>query len=329
MDRLQTFHTGFLVTASPFFPKGPYKGKGWRIFFRKDTRDILPVRNSSEVMIHASTRNTAQQVAHLVHGALVLIDADASYSQFNQWRSLVYSDTSNGLSGVPRDLPDSLKNYRLWTPDIPLACKVAVRVSFSRHYSYALTKYSLSCWVFSTPGIDLDPSNSPNIRLSSFFEDHVRLATAIFLAYSAIEELDLHLKASESKPSRNEKGEWNPEVRRELEQRLAKAGIDLHEPFLWSIRGPQRRIERKRPPKPLSRPLWGGWSVRDIYVNIVDALADASWLRSKVSAHGFSRLASSLSPYDVANVQHLARRLILETLGFWRYDERMLRKKKC
>jgi hypothetical protein len=30
-------------------------------------------------------------------------------------------------------------------------------------------------------------------------------------------------------------------------------------------------------------------------------------------------LVGVLSPYDVANGQFLARRLLLETLGFWRY----------
>lgn len=311
MSNNNAFHTGFLVTKDPLFPKGPYKGRRWRISFRRDKRDTLAVRNSREVMIHTSSWKTAQQAVNLIHGALALVNADASYSQLSGRRSFAYPESTDKLSDFPKDLLGFVKSDILWTPDIPLACKIAAKVSFSRRHSYALTKYSVSCSVFSTPIVDLDPSHSPNLRVSGFFEDHVRLATSIFLAYSAIEELDLHIKASEKNPSRNEKGEWNPVVRADLEQRLLEAGVDLDEPS-----------------KALSKPSWASGSVKDVEVSLVDALADANWLRSKVSAHGFSKLASSLSPYDVANVQHLARRLILETLGFWRYHDKMLRARK-
>ena len=53
-------------------------------------------------------------------------------------------------------------------------------------------------------------------------------------------------------------------------------------------------------------------------LQITDAIDYASWLRSKISAHRLSDLASSLSYYDVVNVQDLARRLLLEHLGFWK-----------
>lgn len=62
--------------------------------------------------------------------------------------------------------------------------------------------------------------------------------------------------------------------------------------------------------------------MRDVYVEVIDGIAYASWLRSSISAHRLPRLARSLTTYDVANVQHLARRLLLEVLGFWRYYER-------
>ena len=61
----------------------------------------------------------------------------------------------------------------------------------------------------------------------------------------------------------------------------------------------------------------------DIYVKLIDAIAYASWLRSSVSAHRISRLSKSLTVYDVANIQHLARRLLLETLGFWNYHHKL------
>jgi hypothetical protein len=65
---------------------------------------------------------------------------------------------------------------------------------------------------------------------------------------------------------------------------------------------------------------WSAWRVRDGDMDLVDALDLSSFLRSKISAHRTDkRLLRVLSAYDVANVQFLARRLFLESLGFWRY----------
>jgi hypothetical protein len=54
-------------------------------------------------------------------------------------------------------------------------------------------------------------------------------------------------------------------------------------------------------------------------VSIVDAIAHASWLRSRVSAHKLKyEFARVLSVYDVSNAQFFARRLLLESLRLWR-----------
>jgi hypothetical protein len=64
---------------------------------------------------------------------------------------------------------------------------------------------------------------------------------------------------------------------------------------------------------------WARWDVRDIQIDVVDAIAHVSWLRSKVSAHKSDpQSVRLLSVYDVSNAQRLARRLLLETLGFWK-----------
>ena len=232
------------------------------------------------------------------------------------------------LKEMPKEQLGVFRGYSLYTPEISLACKIAVKASYNRHYCYALTKYYLSCYLYSTPIVELDPHHSPNLRLSPFYDDHVRFAASIILAYSAIEELDLQIKAGEKKPSKLPTGEWNPEVKNDLERRLQQSRIDLSESFLWSQRGPSRRIDRRRAPRSRSKASWARGLVRDAQVDLIDAISDASWLRSKVSAHGFTDLASSLSPYDVANVQHVARRLLLESLGFWRYHEHPIRKSK-
>jgi hypothetical protein len=62
----------------------------------------------------------------------------------------------------------------------------------------------------------------------------------------------------------------------------------------------------------------------DSEIPVIDAIAYAEWLRSGVASHAVNDLTPVLSPYDVINVQHVARRLLLETLGFWRWSEKPL-----
>ena len=54
-------------------------------------------------------------------------------------------------------------------------------------------------------------------------------------------------------------------------------------------------------------------------VNIIDAINDTNWVRSKIAAHNILenyKSARNLSVYDVNNAQNLAQRLILGSMGF-------------
>lgn len=155
---------------------------------------------------------------------------------------------------------------------------------------------------------------------SALPEEHVFNANAITSAYSVLEELSFDVRASSGVPSRID-GRWNPLVKDDLKERLTNAGINITEPILWHLRETPTRIERMRRPPTLGKCEWAGYRVRDQYLDVIEAIAYASWLRSKISAHRASLLTRSLTVYDVANVQHLSRRLLLEALGFWRYCE--------
>jgi hypothetical protein len=175
--------------------------------------------------------------------------------------------------------------------------------------------------ILSIPTIELDPLHSANIRKSLFPEDHIRMATAIVSAYAAVEELGLTIRASNQNPSRIN-GAWNPKVRNELEKRLTDAGVDLAEPSYWNLRSKRTRIEIKRAPEITQLARWAIKNVvRDGQMHVSDAIAYASFLRSTIAAHssGDKNYLRVLSVYDVANVQFLARRLLLESLGYWRY----------
>jgi hypothetical protein len=64
---------------------------------------------------------------------------------------------------------------------------------------------------------------------------------------------------------------------------------------------------------------WNRGDARDQLVDMADAIAHASWLRNCISSHYLkAENARALTAYDVANVQDLSRRILLETLGFWK-----------
>lgn len=146
---------------------------------------------------------------------------------------------------------------------------------------------------------------------------HVLCANAITLAYSAIEELGLEVRVGKNKQSRMPDGTWNPAVRGDLEGRLKASNIDINETHVWTLRGRPTRIEKRRPPKAVKKPLWSRGAVRDVELSLIDAIASASWLRSKVTTHAFNANVRSLTAYDVHNVQSLARRLVLGACGVW------------
>jgi hypothetical protein len=207
------------------------------------------------------------------------------------------------------------------TADFPLACAIAAKASRRRHWAYAIAKFKFSKSLYSVHHMDLEPWFSRHLPISSFPDDHIMFSYSIIAAYSALEDLGIELRASASRPSRV-KGEWNPIVLQDLEGRLIKGGVNLKETLLWTVRGTKRRIEKRRPIPPAAKAPWSGWTVRDSELPLTDAIAYADWLRDCVASHNVKVLTRVLSPYDVVNVQHLARRLLLECLGFWRWHEK-------
>jgi hypothetical protein len=172
----------------------------------------------------------------------------------------------------------------------------------------------------SVPIIELDPIHSDNFPKSTLPDDHVRMIVAITTAYSCIEQLGLEIRASTKNPSVIENA-WNPIVKSELETRLIKGRINLADPCYWNLRGKRTKIEMKKTPSIRALASWARHDVRDGEMEITDALAYASFLRSKIAAHSHNdnSLIKVLSVYDVTNTQFLARRLLLEQSGYWEH----------
>ena len=311
--RLKRFETGLIALRRGLEqPSAPYNGSGWRVTLRG--LQERPVQGH-EVIIHAASWTTAQRVLDLILASLYLFKGEPPIL------GREYFLIAHNESEPHFDDPNMRETYirrSLSTEHIPTACAIAAKASKKRKWVYAIMKYNFSISLHSQHFVDLEPFRSPHLGVSSFPIDHVTFSYAITAAYSGLEDIGLELRASRDKPSRFQ-GKWNPIVKDDLESRLLKAGINIDDSILWTVRGPIRKIERKREIPVLCKAPWAIGPVRDCEVEVTDAIAYADWLRDWVASHSVKNLTRILTPYDVVNVQHLARRLLLESLGFWRY----------
>ena len=333
---MMQFQTGLFALDYFDYPKFPYQGNGWEIsllagtakvggihYNRPSKRPPRTFRRSyypaKEVLIHATSEERAQRAADLIKSALLTIDGSVlrSYTYPGEHAPITLRDARSGEESDP----ELVKGVQLATMGIPLACLIAARASRRLRLVYALSKLALSIQILSVPHIELDPERHfANIPKSPLPEDHVRCAFAIVTAHSCIEELGFEVRASQKNPSKIN-GAWNPDVKSELEERLRKGHIDLSDRCQWNLRGPRTRIERGRPPEIVQAAEWVRHLVRDGEIEMIDAINYVSFLRSTLSTHRFDHdQVKLLSVYDVANAQLAARRLLLETMGYWRYS---------
>jgi hypothetical protein len=265
-----------------------------------------PVFFDMEIMIQAQKPAKAQQGMNLLVSAIAVLEGSITFCpepfSIEPWEAGTTSYT---------------KSYMSMTGLIE-ACELANRASRRHSSAYALHKLALSYQSSSAHMMDLHPVQSPRrfgVQTDPIY--HVYLANAVTLAYSAIEELGLEIRANSKNPSKMPDGTWNPVVKADLEMRLQKSGIIVSDTHIWTLRGPKTRIEKKRPPPSAGKPSWSRGKVRDVNVQLIDALALASWLRSGTTTHRFSDTARSLTIYDAHNVQSLARHLIMDKFGYW------------
>src|SRR5208337_4997553 len=274
------------------------------------------IQGGQEVILQASSWASAQRALDLILGCHRLVQGGPDVFDMDL---IAYNEEEpEWMDEHERKL---LREKAYGTTDFPLACAIAAKASRRRKWVYAVAKYKFSLSLYSVHHMDLEPWHSPHLPISSFPRDHVTFSYSIISAYSVIEDLGLDVRASPEMPSRV-KGVWNPVVKQDLEERLLKDGVDLRETFPWTVRGSKRKIEARRPVPTGSKAPWSAWIVRDSQIQVVDAIAYADWLRDRIASHGVKDLTGNLSPYDVVNVQHLARRLLLESLGFWRWWRR-------
>lgn len=283
----------------------------------KRSNGIIEWQSVPELLIYAPDHSIAQRAANMILAAYALLEGQ-----------ILVTDE---ITPLPLDLTElaalsNLERYRevnhMTTSYLAEAAALAANISHRRIYTYALFKYFQSLRVASVPWIDTDPRYGQKYRVEKEPFAHVLFSQAIILAYSCLEELGLEPRPSRDSPTFINGSVWNPQVKADLEARLKAAGVDIDDNFNWTLRGGPTRVERKGRKMSGKKASWATGEVRDKDIPIVDAIAQARWLRHRVSAHKLSDLTRSLTIYDVSNVQFLARRLILETLGQWQRIEK-------
>jgi hypothetical protein len=259
----------------------------------------------AEITIRATSQVAAKRAFNLFVASIAVLDGEI------RWLPHPLA-----IERLAENLSES--EFKMSRTDLIRACALAAQASRHHSSAYAIHKLHLSYRSCCISEADLQPSQYKLYPIEDDPIAHVNIANAVTLAYSAIEELRLDVVVPHGKQSRMPDGSWNPEIKADLERRLGAAHVDLSDTSIWILRGPPTRIERRRrPPKGVGKPKWARGSVRDIELQIVDAIAMASWLRSKISTHRFSSGAKSLTPYDAYNVQALARRLIMKKFRLW------------
>jgi hypothetical protein len=306
------------------FPDFPYKTLSWSVELtttaasrRELVTYVVPGKSKRsptgrEIVVRANDRSDAERAAFLLQACTQILRGGAAL-----WHFCGLTDVP--LEPLTKERAEAESGRTLFhSRDIPLACQMAVKAETDQRFVYAIANVWLSYRLFSIDPMDLDPGHThvPSIPRPKHPAEQVGLANALLLAYKALEWLELDVRASRENPS-TINGQWNPKVKDDLVDRLREAGVDLNEKFDWAVRGPITKLEEKHPPRAVYCSPWSYWLVRDVEVEVVDAIAHVEWLRDKLAAHRASlELLEGLGIYEVANAQYLARRLLLEALGF-------------
>lgn len=135
---------------------------------------------------------------------------------------------------------DGFFQWFTYRQTLPVAVAIAAAAWRDKKLVYAIHKLAHSYETESVTPSSMHPRFRQVFQKHSVdFSSHVGTSVAINLAYSAIEELGLGVKASTEKPRSIGQGTfvWNPEVLDPFKERLRRAGIDPERTINWVTRG--------------------------------------------------------------------------------------------
>jgi len=207
-----------------------------------------------------------------------------------------------------------------YSETLPVAIAIAAEAWQDKKLIYAIHKLAHSYETECVTPWSLHPQNGQVFeKHTNNFASHVGTSVAINLAYSAIQELGLDVRSS-NKNQRwvdNERFVWNESVLRNLNSRLRRACIDPDRSIDWIVRGEKSEVEI-HPVRDSLTAYSDGEKVRDLELSLPDAINRCEYLRNFMTAHAFSSATTPrLGPYEVCNVQQVARFLTLSKCNLW------------
>lgn len=302
------FRTGF-TTFSDEVEKYFLKGKYFNIHFEKEISKKVE-RSAYEIIIEADNERKAQQAFELL---IASISLEYGYS-FYEFQNLpeVRNYEINEITTY------SFENYKnsveIFAANFFNAAKICCKASFRKKYYISIYKYYLASCIHSNYLNDLDPTRREYYKQSKNPLDHIRYANAILIFYTIIEELQIEIRASNKNPSKI-KDEWNPVVLEDLLERIKNEKINPELEIYWDLRYKPTNIQKSDKLKIGDKANWAFKNVRDSQIKLVDAISYISWLRSKIVAHKLNDNFMSISIYDVANVNMLIRKILMDILN--------------
>jgi len=268
----------------------------------------------NELIISAPNEDVAENALSIIKGGILLAYPEPSTTLLN----LYTSDTEEYETDFYKRFPHNFHKIE----NTAFGCQVLERIINNRDATYALEKYKVSLELFSFTPTSADPVYGQVFDHYDFKKKtHTRAAFAITTAFSVLEELNLEIRSSQKNPRflNTETGEWNPKILKSILKRLDKIGIKEKDTFDWIFRGEKTKVEESLKPYFGIDSQWVkyGQHIRDKTLSYPEAIHNASYLRNFIAAHKFRELTEFISPYDVFNIQSLARKLILENLQLW------------
>jgi hypothetical protein len=284
------FRTGAVSWAHEITGKKLLVGKYFKFYFLKNSLSSFDEK-SYELIIDAKSEAKAQQAFELFISALALVEGHVVFPIHELPNVFLYQ---NGKIDIHLLRP----GIRLFQQSgIYRASVIAAKSSFKKIHVYSLSKYLFACSQHSNYIIDLDPFHTEYQKLTKKPLDHLRYSYAILAMYSIIEELGLEIRATEKVPSKL-KGEWNPVVKYDLENRLKKSKINLNKRAVWNLRSRPTKIHQRDKLQLQGKASWSSYSIRDSEIEIIDAIAYSSWLRSNVNFLARQLLLDILEPVN-------------------------------
>ena len=267
-----------------------------------------------ELLVIETDKSTANNIVQLIHSANNVINAHTNFKMRSPTAFQIPEDSLE-RAALFKNVFQTTGFFERFFYDyhLPVAIALANAAWPDRSLIYAIHKLSRSYDEECVTPWSIHPRHGQIFdKHTGLFADHVTTCSAINLAFSAIEELQLQINSNRNNRRfiESESGKWNPSVLKDIQDRLKNAGIDPDENLDWIARGDESE-PAIRPSLGIPSEYHDGQHVRDLELSIPDAIHYCSYVRNFMTAHGFSDNSTLLGPYEVYNVQHVARCLIL------------------